>query len=210
MERVIAYVDAFNLYFGLKDSGFRRYLWLNVQRLARNLLKPGQELVMTKYFTARVSQPPDKAKRQGTFLEALGTLTDFQIYYGKYQLNPFRCRKCKSEVLIPDEKMTDVQIAVHLLTDAYQDLYDTVLLISADSDLVPSVEMVERLFPSKRVVLALPPKRFSRQLQSVVSSYFYIGRDSLEKSLFPPEIKKPDGFVLKCPEKWANPASQRT
>jgi len=25
MERVVAYVDGFNLYFGLKHSGFKRY-----------------------------------------------------------------------------------------------------------------------------------------------------------------------------------------
>lgn len=27
-ERVIAYVDGFNLYFGLCEAGFRRFLWL--------------------------------------------------------------------------------------------------------------------------------------------------------------------------------------
>ena len=28
MERVIAYVDGFNFYFGLKASRWERYLWL--------------------------------------------------------------------------------------------------------------------------------------------------------------------------------------
>ena len=202
MERVITYVDAFNLYFGLKDSGYRRYLWLNVQQLARNLLKPGQELVMTKYFTARVSQPPDKVKRQSTFLEALGTLPDFQIYYGKYQLNPQKCYKCGFLDYVPNEKMTDVQIAVQLLSDAYQNLYDTAILVSADSDLVPPVEMVKRLFNNKRVVVAFPPKRYSKQLMILANSYFHISRVTLSKSLFPSEVPKPDGFVLKCPESW--------
>ena len=54
MARVIAYIDGFNLYFGLKSQGWERYLWLNVQTLAGNLLQPGQTLVHTKYFTARV------------------------------------------------------------------------------------------------------------------------------------------------------------
>jgi len=52
MDRVIAYIDGFNLYFGLRDKGWRRYLWLDVQKLSTNLLKPGQQLVFTKYFTA--------------------------------------------------------------------------------------------------------------------------------------------------------------
>ena len=41
MPRVIAYIDGFNLYFGLKSQGWQRYFWLNVQSLATNLLKPG-------------------------------------------------------------------------------------------------------------------------------------------------------------------------
>jgi len=36
MDRVIAYVDGFNLYFGLKSKGWRRYYWLNPRALALN------------------------------------------------------------------------------------------------------------------------------------------------------------------------------
>ena len=35
--------------------------------------------------------------------------------------------------------MTDVNIATAMLTDAYRDRFDTALLVSADSDLVPPV-----------------------------------------------------------------------
>ena len=39
-KRVLAYVDGFNLYFGLKDSGWQRYYWLNIQKPAENRLIP--------------------------------------------------------------------------------------------------------------------------------------------------------------------------
>lgn len=74
MQKVITYIDGFNLYFGLCAAGLRKYLWLNVQQLALNLLKPGQLLVCTKYFTSRVSDTPSdtqKSKRQGVSIEAL-------------------------------------------------------------------------------------------------------------------------------------------
>lgn len=29
MERVIAYVDGYNLYYGLRAKGWKRYYWLN-------------------------------------------------------------------------------------------------------------------------------------------------------------------------------------
>lgn len=202
MERVIAYIDGFNLYFGLKSKGWQRYYWLNLRKLVLNLLKPDQKLIFAKYFTARVSLPPDKQKRQATFIEALETLQDFKIFYGKYQINPRECQRCHFKDFVPNEKMTDVYIAVELLTDAYQDLYDTALLISADSDLTPPINALKRLFLTKRVIIAFPPNRTSQELKIVASGYFTIGRRNIARSLFPIEVKKPDGFVLKCPERW--------
>lgn len=61
-QRVIAYVDGFNLYFGMKQTGNNKR-WLNIQRLVESLLKPGQQLIQTKYFTSRIRNSPDKKKR---------------------------------------------------------------------------------------------------------------------------------------------------
>jgi len=178
MARVIAYIDGFNLYFGLKSQGWERYLWLNVQTLAGNLLQPCQTLVHTKYFTARVGFPSDKVKRQATYLDALHTLSDVSIFYGRYQLNSFTCRNCWFVHQIPNEKMTDVNIAVELMQDAFEDRVDTALLISADSDLVGPVVAVQKLFPTKRVVVACPPGRSSVNLCRAAAAHFRIGRAS--------------------------------
>jgi hypothetical protein len=128
MPRVITYIDGFNLYFGLKSQGWERFLWLNVQALSRNLLKPDQTLARTKYFTSRVALPPDKAKRQSTYIDAISTLADTSIYFGKYQTNPHTCRSCGHVHNANSEKMTDVNIAVELLQDAFQDAFDAAVL----------------------------------------------------------------------------------
>ena len=201
-QRVVAYVDGFNLYFGLKSASWKRFYWLNLQLLAQNLLKAGQDLVFTKYFTSRVSYPADKQRRQSIFLEALETLNDFRIYYGHYQANPQRCRKCGQKVWIPNEKMTDVNIAVEMLSDAYQNLFDIALVISADSDLSAPVLAIKNLFPEKRVIVAFPPQRHSAQLQRLADAYLQIGRASIAKSVFPEKVAKPDGFVLQRPLEW--------
>jgi len=202
MERVIAYVDGFNLYFGLRSKGWRRYYWLNIQMLAQNLLKPNQRLLLTKYFTARIAGPPDKAQRQSVYIEALNTLGEFQVFYGKYQLNPRQCSQCGFQEEVPNEKMTDVNIAVQILKDAYQDEVDVALLISADSDLVPPVKAVRELFPNKRVVVASPPRRYSASLANSASSSLVIGRSKIARSLFPEDIKKADGYILRYPPLW--------
>ena len=37
MERIIAYIDGFNLYFGLRAKGWKRYYWLNLRAMCENL-----------------------------------------------------------------------------------------------------------------------------------------------------------------------------
>ncbi len=202
MQRVIAYVDGFNLYYGLRTKGWRWFYWLNIQSMARRLLKPHQTLVSTRYFTTVVQHPPDKQKRQAVFLEALRTLNDFHIFYGHWLSNPVTCHECGHTYNAYHEKMTDVNIAVELMCDAFQDRLDMALLISADSDLVGPVNAVRRLFPQKRVIVAFPPARFSNALKAAAHGHTFIGSDVLSDSVFPDQVIKPDGFVLHRPTQW--------
>ena len=201
-ENTIVYIDGFNLYFGLKTKSWKRFYWLNIKELSENILRPSQTLVKTKYFTSRISFPPDKAKRQGTYLEALETLSDTNIYYGKYQSNAKSCSKCGNIQLVPNEKMTDVNIAVEMLADAYQDLFDTAILVSADSDLTAPIIKIKQLFPKKRIVLGFPPARHSFALQQIADASFTIGRKSFHSSVFPDKVTKNDGFILNKPIEW--------
>jgi len=103
---------------------------------------------------------------------------------------------------VPNEKMTDVNIAVEILKDVYQNEFDAALLISADSDLVPPVKTVRELFPNKRVVVASPPGRYSIDLAESANKSFVISRRNIAKSLLPEEIEKADGYILRCPSLW--------
>jgi uncharacterized LabA/DUF88 family protein len=202
MNKVIAYIDGFNLYFGLKAKDWKRFYWLDIPKMIHYLLRRDQELVRAKYFTARITHSPEKEKRQNTFLEALGTIPHVEIFYGQYQLNPRFCRFCKNVDQIPDEKMTDVNIAVEMLTDAFLDKFDTAFLVSADSDLAPALRTIRRLFPMKRIVIILPPHRDSKELKFLAHAYLRIGYSVFEKSQLPDRIVKSDGFVLERPLKW--------
>jgi uncharacterized LabA/DUF88 family protein len=203
MLRVITYIDGFNLYFGLKSQNWERFLWLNVQAVSRNLLKTDQSLAHTKYFTSRVSLPPDKAKRQSTYIDAIQALADTSVYFGKYQTNPHTCRKCGHVYNAHSEKMTDVNIAVELLQDAFRDAFDSAILISADSDLIAPIEAVKKLFPTKRVIVACPPGRFSQSLCNASSAFLKIGHGVIAKSQFPDEVRTSTGFILRRPASWA-------
>lgn len=205
MQRVIVYIDGFNLYFGLKSQGWRRYYWLDLCRLARNLLQPNQQLVAVRYFTARISgraSAAAKVKRQATFLEALATLPDLHIYYGHYLAKTRQCFKCGATWNAPEEKMTDVNIAVELLSDAHDDAFDTAMIISGDSDLTPPVRAVRKRYPAKRIVVAFPPGRDSVELRKAATAAFRIGRKKFKDSQLPESVTKRDGFVLMRPAEW--------
>ncbi|HET9790614.1 MAG TPA: NYN domain-containing protein [Candidatus Angelobacter sp.] len=207
----MAYVDGFNLYFGLKEAAWRRFLWLNLPKLADLLIdKTYQDLLLTKYFTTRISGPPGKKKRQSDYLEALDChcQKSLVMFFGRYQDEPWTCARCEHTEQVSHEKKTDVNIAVEMITDAHANSFDTALLISADSDLVPAVAAVRRLFPEKRVVVAFPPERFSTELKGMAHASFTIGRAKFANAQLPETVIKRDGTALTRPDKWRPQATE--
>ena len=189
-------MDGFNLFYGLRAKGWRRYYWLDLHLLARNLLRPGQHLAFVRYFTARVlpePDDPDKPSRQNDYLEALATLPDLSIHYGY-----FAPRKRGGY----EEKMTDVNIAVELLCDAHADLFDTAILVSGDSDLTSAVQAVQERF-GRRVVVAFPPGRRSAMLRRAAHATVTVDRSAVRDSQFPSRLATVADISLERPAEWA-------
>ncbi|MCX6206285.1 MAG: NYN domain-containing protein [Bacteroidetes bacterium] len=200
-EKVIAYIDGFNLYFGMVESGFRHYKWLNVKKLVFSLLQPNQELVAVKYFTSRVNNDPDKQKRQSTYLDALESI-DIKIIYGNYQNGTVECKRCGNVWKSAKEKMTDVNIATSIIVDGFKDEYDIAMLISGDSDLTPPIKSIHSLFNNKRVFVAFPPKRHNSSMAIVAKGSMIIGRKKLQDAQFNDEVISKTGYKLTIPKEW--------
>ena len=194
--RVAVYIDGFNLFYGLRDRGWKRYYWLDLNLLGERLLRPGQVLVAVRYFTARVLPEPDDADkpiRQNTYLEALATLPDLSIHYGYFAL-----RRGGGY----EEKMTDVNIAVELLCDAQGDLFDTAILVSGDSDLTSAVQAVQERF-GRRVIVAFPPGRRSAVLRRAAQGTVNVDRNAVRDSQLPNRISTTADVSLERPAEWA-------
>lgn len=205
MSRVICYIDGFNLYFGLKHKGWKRYYWLDLEALSRSLLKPGQNLVSTHYFTARIrlaANNHDDKQRQDDYLDALATRTNLHVHHGHYLRKTITCRKCSAQWWDYEEKMTDVNIAVQLLADAFDDHFDTALIISADSDLTTPVKLVRNRFPRKRVIVAQPPGRNSVELAKAATAAFTISKTKVRRNQLPDTVQTNAGIVLQRPATW--------
>ncbi len=203
--RVISYVDGFNLYFGLRSKGWRKYYWLDLVSLSRALMKPRQRFEHCHYFTARIrstGHPSQDARRQSIWLDALDTLPELTTHYGHYLPKKVNCKKCGAQWTTHEEKMTDVNIAAQLLTDAYENRFDVAFVISGDSDLTTPIRLLRERFPEKRVIVIFPPDRRSAQLKKTANGTLVIGQDKLRKCLLPEQITTSSGYVLSRPDEW--------
>lgn len=198
----------------MKQGGLRDCYWLDIQKLANALVRPPFQLQRTKYFTARIAgacpgDTPSKQvereasrRRQQVFLEAIETLRFFDVIEGHFLLKREHCRACNADVMRPEEKMTDVRIATELLTDAFLHRFDSALIISGDSDLVPPIEAVKLHFPNKSIVVAFPPGRSSSDLAQAADVVMNIWPKTLRKCQLPETVVKRDGSALSRPIEW--------
>jgi uncharacterized LabA/DUF88 family protein len=159
-------------------------------------------LIKVKYFTARVNHPQDKSRRQSQYLEAIQTLQKTEIIYGNYSTNIVLCKQCGQTHLESKEKMTDVNMAINLIADVIENVYDVALVITADSYLVPAIKLAKKINPEKKIVVFFPPERSSVNLAKVADVTRSIFENRIAKSIFPDVVLRQDGFELKRPPEW--------
>lgn len=197
--RVIAYVDGYNLYFGLKAKG-RRYLWLDLKAPMYRYLLENQSLVQVKYFTSRIQSPRESVLRQSRYIDVLRE-SGVAIIEGRHGGDPLRC-ECGRTISMPGEKMTDVNIALEVARDSFKGDFDTAFLVTGDSDQVPTVGLVREVSPAQRVVVLFPPERVSKHLKSVAHAALNINEASLRESQFPESVKLGSGVTIRRPDHW--------
>lgn len=200
---VISYIDGFNLYYGLKTRGWRKYYWLDLWALTERLLEPGQNLVEVVYCTSKVKVDPPAIQRQAIFLEALAAYRpSLKIVYGHFLEEQQICQSCGTTFIRHKEKRTDVNIACRLLIDAMDGRFDVALLVSADSDLVPPVQMLRERWPAKKVIAVFPPRRRSDALKSACNGYKVISEAYLRQCQLPHTVRLAAGKVATRPAEW--------
>lgn len=210
---VVAYVDGFNLYHGLKSKYRHAYLWLDLVELMHRI-RQHDTVIKVRYFTAIVKGEPEAALRQESYLAALAVCCPtVEIIRGHFKKKTMRCKDCGSrwtcacdpsqEFHTYEEKLTDVALAVAMTMDAASGYGDMSLLVSTDTDFRPAVEASLQLAPGRPVMIACPPGRVGPKHDfggRVVS--FPIPEEHLQASLLPEKVSGPGGRIYTRPEKW--------
>ncbi len=202
-QRIIVYIDGYNLYYGQRQAFGSRYKWLDFQAFSESFLKPGMELVSVKYFTAITKSTTGSKQRQAIYLKALQAHCDkLEIYYGRFLSKTNICRNCGDVHPSYEEKKTDVNIACQILNDTHLDRYDCCYIVSGDSDLVPPLQIVKQNHPDKHTIVAHPPRRKSAELCAVANGWFAINKQKFKLNQLPEKIVTLHGNELTRPREW--------
>ncbi len=202
-KRSIIYIDGFNLYYGaLRGSPDK---WLDVQKLF-SLIRQDDNIRRIRYFTARTNSTD-----QDTY-QALKTLRLVTVEFGLFKSMTIKCRVSgcghtgPKEFRAKEEKGTDVNIALRMLDDAYQGLCDRMVLVSGDSDLVPTVRLVKQRFPKIKVTVYVPARDkvrgAARELRGAADKHLTLPLNLLPRSQFASSLTKSDGSLIHKPTSW--------
>ncbi len=128
------------------------------------------------------------------------------MYFGHFMSHKVRALLARPigdqrtvEVIRTEEKGSDVNLAVHLVNDAWLDAYDCAVVVSNDSDLAEGMRLV-RHHRDKRIGLLTPgTRRPSRQLMAQADFARYIRPGALQRSQLPNPIP---GTTIRKPPQW--------
>ena len=200
MERIACFVDGFNLYHAIDDLNQDHLKWLNLWSLLDSFArKAHQETVSVFYFSAYATWLPDAYKRHREYVNALEGIGVTPVM-GFFKEKDRSCHQCGAHWKAHEEKETDVNIALYMLNESYQDNYDRAFLLSADSDLAPVIRLLRKEFPQKPLRLIAPPgRRHSKESVAAFGghpSLRSIKKGKLKHFLLPREVRDVHGRVV--------------
>ena len=207
MTKTACYVDGFNLYHAVRGIGVPHLKWLNLMVLAKSFLRPADTLDSVIYFTAEMVWEPQKLQRHREYMKALRAV-GVEPIISKFLTASKRCHAYDRYCDFREEKQTDVGFSARVIIDVLTKDVERVILVTADSDQVPTVAAIRGLSPATSVLIACPPGRMSiaKELRFVAHDAREISRGRIEKCLFPRNVRNAKGVVVaRCPSKYSHP-----
>lgn len=135
-ERVVIIIDGSNFYHRLREAGSHKLINFDYGSFSA-FLAAKRTVVGKQYYIGAVREQPRNPKsrelRRGQ-RQLMHNLRQhgWSMHFGHMlKINN-----------VYHEKGVDVLMAVDLLAGAYEDMYDTAIVVSSDTDLIPALEKV--------------------------------------------------------------------
>ena len=202
MARYCFYIDGFNVYYALQEkSQYRQYKWLNYRKLAESVISRKDEITGIFYFTAFVKWKPDSVFRHEQYIKVLRSV-GVETIRGRFKRKDIECHLCHQVFHTHEEKQTDVNLALKMLGDAIDDLYDKAIIVSADSDLIPVIKTVQKYTPEKEIGVMLPIGLSSFELRQNAAFRRKMREKHLRSCQFPDAVKIGRSLIER-PSSWS-------
>ncbi|HEX8224868.1 MAG TPA: hypothetical protein VF605_13700 [Allosphingosinicella sp.] len=201
------YVDGFNLYHPIDQAGEPHLKWLDLWKLGQVLCAAeGLDLVKVVFCTAVPKHMPDKRDRHNLYNAAqrAGRVTVLLGHHvpgddGTYS-----------------EKQSDINVALSVILDGLDDVYDVAFLLSADSDQVATARFFkERLSASgKKLIGAIPLGRtFPTDYAGLGVAVVIVTKEHLEACVMPAQVQGAKNLINRPqsydpPPGWVHPADR--
>ncbi|MBI1973632.1 NYN domain-containing protein [Candidatus Micrarchaeota archaeon] len=142
------FIDGSNLYHGLKETFNISDTRVDFNKLME-LLKQNRTLVGAYYYNASldITRNEQAYWKQQSFFSKLKAIPGFNVVVCHMRKTRLQDGSVRYEI-----KGDDINLAVDMLSLAYENKYDAAILVSGDGDFVPLVERVRSL--GKNVTIA--------------------------------------------------------
>lgn len=202
--RGAVYVDGFNLYHRIHDAKQPHLKWQNLWRLSRVICaRHCVTLVKVAFCTAVPDDPQHVRSRHLTYNTALKSV-GVNIVEGHHVIDPDSGKRT--------EKQTDINLALHLIRDAHDNVFDCAYILSSDSDQAATAKMFKDWFPHKFLIGVSPPtNKVPDKLKTYSDDQFELTMLDIEKCVFDhPHIGKsgkpiPRPAEYDPPKGWVRP-----
>jgi uncharacterized LabA/DUF88 family protein len=209
-------IDGFNFYHALKSTKAKnpktgrdivqkhpvRWKWFDYDKFCRGFLGADEVLQDIYYFTAYCIHKPDALKRQKAYLSVLEE-RGLKVIFGKYKKKWRECKKCGHVRPHPEEKATDVNIALEAYALASSGSAGKIFIVSGDTDLMAALIRIRKDFPAVVTEVIFPYLRHSKEFVDEGFKCYRTTKAAMENSLLPRKITMKNGAQVERPREWA-------
>lgn len=202
MTKVVCLIDGFNLYHSLhNERKYHKYKWLNLTDFVKKFIPSNESITGIYYFTALAVWSQSKIKKHKLFIRAQ-EYYGVEVIYGEFRKKDRTCRLCNRQYQTFEEKQTDVNIVVKLIELSIRDEYDKAIIFSGDSDLVPVITSIRKLFPQKKVGIVIPIGGRAEILKQNADFHMKMKEKHLMTSQLPRDVDIGNSVIISSPQDW--------